>query len=179
VDDGFIVRDPADGILQQAQKIAVTGEPKGSFYVSWKVGQAAGADLAQHHCWLIGVRGRWVGQFRWILHEARDNSENRSGGRSFRNPRYSARSYATVTPPSCGTIALQTTFAATRSQAMHAGHSADFQAPPLVSTTIGYHAAAPSLPGEASVGFDCSENPQRNTYETGCHARSFLVLSPA
>ena len=36
MDDGLIVRDPTDGILQQAQKIAVTGEPKGSFYVSWK-----------------------------------------------------------------------------------------------------------------------------------------------
>ena len=58
VDDGFIVGDPADGVVQQAQQIAVTGEPEGAFDVSRKVGEAAGADFAQHDGWLIGVRGR-------------------------------------------------------------------------------------------------------------------------
>src|ERR1700733_1718516 len=38
VDDGFILSDPADGVVQQAQKIAVTGQPEGSFDVSRKVG---------------------------------------------------------------------------------------------------------------------------------------------
>src|SRR5215467_1340115 len=54
----------------------MTGEPEGSFYVSRKVSQAAGGDLTQHQCRLIRVRGRWVGQLRRILHEARDNCEN-------------------------------------------------------------------------------------------------------
>ena len=69
-------REPADGVVQQSQQVAVAGEPVGPLDVSGKVGSAAGAGFAQHNCRLIGVRYRRIGQFRRIAHEAGNDGEH-------------------------------------------------------------------------------------------------------
>ena len=76
VNDALVAGDPADGVVQQSQQIAVAGEPVASLDVSGEVGRTAGACFAQHNCRLIGVRDRRVGQLRWIPHEAWDDGEH-------------------------------------------------------------------------------------------------------
>ena len=76
MDNALVVGDPADGVVQQAQQIAVAGEPVGALDVSGELGDAAGAGFAQNDCRLIGVRDGRVGQLRRIAHEAGNDGEH-------------------------------------------------------------------------------------------------------
>src|SRR5664279_2154227 len=73
--DALFLCDPADGVVQQAQQVAMTREPVCTLDISGEISDTAGAQFAQYHSRLTCVRDLRVGQFGRIAHEPRDNRE--------------------------------------------------------------------------------------------------------
>src|SRR5215469_10305842 len=69
IDHSLIVADPANGIVQQTQKITMSGKPIGALDVSREPDRTACSRLVQHNSGFIGMRLYWVSQFRRIAHE--------------------------------------------------------------------------------------------------------------
>ena len=79
VDDALVVGEPADGVVHEAEEIAVAGEPPGALDVAGEPGGAAWTDFAEDDSGLVGVGLQRVGELGWVLDEAGNYGEDGVG----------------------------------------------------------------------------------------------------
>src|ERR1700722_8488875 len=66
LDNAFVMAYPTDGIVQQLQKVTVSGEPISALDIPWKPGHTACSGLAQSYRRLLRLRMSRIGQLRRI-----------------------------------------------------------------------------------------------------------------
>src|ERR1700761_7144745 len=74
-DNALVMAYPADRILQQLKKVAVSGEPIGALDIPWKPGHTACSGIAQNYRRLLSVRMSRIGKLWRIPHKARHHGE--------------------------------------------------------------------------------------------------------
>src|SRR6516225_1739558 len=77
VNNSFVVTDPTDRVMKEAQQVSVAGKPIGTLDVSREPHGSAWSGFAENDCGLASMRLGWISEFGRIAYKTGNYGEQR------------------------------------------------------------------------------------------------------